>query len=91
MEIQRETQGAAQDTNQKALTRGKQPGNADHKFPSENEGQKNISTKAMPLPVILHIFDILVAGTREDFQCESLEKPKIQNRNKQESYCDPLL
>lgn len=61
---------AAQDTNQKVLTRAKKTDNADQRFPFENEAQKHISTKAMPLLSILHIrlFDIPVAGTREKIQ-----------------------
>lgn len=80
---------AAQDTNQKVLTRAKKPDNADQRFLFENEGQKHISTNTMPLLLILHIrlFDSPVAGTRQKFQRESLEKPKILNRNIQESSC----
>ena len=84
---------AAQDTNHKVLTRAKNPDNADQRFPFENEAEKHPSTQAMPLLSILctRLFDIPVAGTSKKFQRESLEKPKIQNRNTQESYSDPLL
>jgi len=83
----------AQDANQKISTRAKKLDNANQRFPLENEALRHISTKAIPLPSILHtrLSDIPVAGTREKFQHESLEKPKIQNRNTQESYSDRLL
>lgn len=58
---------AAQGTNQKVLTRAKKPDNADQRLPFENEAQKHLSTKAIPLLLILHtrLFDIAMAGTKE--------------------------
>lgn len=84
---------AAQDTNQKLLTRAKKTRQCWSeiflwKWSSETPFYQGHATT-----VILHtrLFDVQVAGTREKLKCASLEKPKIQNRNTQESYSDPLL
>jgi len=87
-----EKQEAVQDANLKALTRAKQT-MLTRDFPSETKLRNSFLQRPhhccwLCLPGT-SIFP--VAHRRERLQLKSSLKPKIQNRNTQESYSDPLL